>query len=436
MSMTTTAANQNASLASESRIDRAPPAVHAAPARPKRLRSLDALRGFASLAVVAYHAINYGADSRMSGNMPLDSALFRAIYRVLDLGYLGVPLFFVLSGFCIHFRYAAAHAKHGEFDVPVGDFFKRRFSRLYPAYFVALCGTMLLLLAAYVTGKGAYTLSTYGEHPLRAMAIDFGMHASLLHGLHPSFWKSGGNAVYWTLALECFFYLLYIPLIAFRRRTGAFTTLFAVCAMGLIVGTTAELLIPRNNPWNEWFRGSVMTLWCQWVMGVVIAEAYFGIIKLPKWTTSILVSAAVFAVGLYCEFNLPVLSPLAWGVSFAVLLNWCLKVDVAGKWPTDRVMNWLVGTGVFSYSLYLVNLPVRSTTRYLLPGLTKTTNFGRYMIVATLIAVAGYWAAKLFFWCVERHCLNEGGSGTKPTPKPRPIVTVGPTRPVPTSRAA
>jgi peptidoglycan/LPS O-acetylase OafA/YrhL len=120
---------------------------------------------------------------------------------------------------------------------------------------------------------------------------------------------------------------------------------------------------------------------------------------------------------LYCEFDqlyFRSLAPLAWGVSFAVLLNWCLKVDCAGKWPTDRLMNWLVGTGVFSYSLYLVNLPVRSTTRYLFPGLTKTTDLGRYMLIATFIAIAGYWAAKVFFWCVERHCLNEGKAKKQP----------------------
>ena len=69
-----------------------------------RLESINFLRGGTALAVVLHHAIRYG-------EAPLDSPLwFRGVYAVLDLGHLGVPLFFVLSGFCIHLRWAKQYA--------------------------------------------------------------------------------------------------------------------------------------------------------------------------------------------------------------------------------------------------------------------------------------------------------------------------------------
>src|ERR1043165_2562465 len=92
-----------------------------------RLVSIDLLRGGAALAVVFHHAINWDLVEAK----PL---WFRAVHAIFDQGYLGVPLFFVISGFCIHLRWAKGYAREGQSRLNFADFWKRRIKRLYPPY--------------------------------------------------------------------------------------------------------------------------------------------------------------------------------------------------------------------------------------------------------------------------------------------------------------
>ena len=112
----------------------------ASPAQPPaRLNCIDFLRGSASLAVVLYHSALYFRS---------DQSWYPPFFTVLQEGRLGVPLFFVISGFCIHLRWARQNAAGANPSIDFRDFWKRRFLRLYPAYLVMLCLTMTLIAAA------------------------------------------------------------------------------------------------------------------------------------------------------------------------------------------------------------------------------------------------------------------------------------------------
>src|SRR5215217_6024249 len=111
-----------------------------------RLRGIDALRGVAALGVVLYHAVDQSKD------VP-STSLFQYPLRVIQfassLGYIGVFLFFVISGFCIHLQWARAKAAGMEPEVRFGPFWKRRIRRLYPPYIITLL-LFLLLMAGTV----------------------------------------------------------------------------------------------------------------------------------------------------------------------------------------------------------------------------------------------------------------------------------------------
>src|SRR5688500_19524117 len=94
----------------------------------KRLASIDCLRGIAALAVVLYHALLFGRYDMV------EAPWFRAVAFFLGHGYLGVPLFFVISGFCIHLRWAQRHLRDRGDTVDFVSFWKRRIHRLYPSY--------------------------------------------------------------------------------------------------------------------------------------------------------------------------------------------------------------------------------------------------------------------------------------------------------------
>ena len=71
---------------------------------------------------------------------------FSVVQFASSFGYIGVFLFFVISGFCIHLQWAKAKANGVEPEIRFGSFWKRRIRRLYPPYIIAIL--LFLLLTA------------------------------------------------------------------------------------------------------------------------------------------------------------------------------------------------------------------------------------------------------------------------------------------------
>src|ERR1044072_2476188 len=93
---------------------------------PARLRSIDALRGVAAMGVVLYHAVEQG------GKILPDNFLrypIKLVQLVSSFGYIGVFLFFVISGFCIHLQWCRSRSINEQGSVAFGKFWKRRIRR-------------------------------------------------------------------------------------------------------------------------------------------------------------------------------------------------------------------------------------------------------------------------------------------------------------------
>src|SRR5678810_864001 len=114
---------------------------------PNRLRGIDALRGAAALGVVLYHAVEQGKHVLPNNLLqyPIRLVQFASSY-----GYIGVFLFFVISGFCIHLQWARTKAAGFEPEIRFISFWKRRIRRLYPPYIITLL--LFLLLTAATVG--------------------------------------------------------------------------------------------------------------------------------------------------------------------------------------------------------------------------------------------------------------------------------------------
>jgi peptidoglycan/LPS O-acetylase OafA/YrhL len=138
------------------------------------------------------------------------------LYPLL-FGFAGVPLFFVLSGFCIHLRWAQAAAAGDKPLLRFFPFWKRRFHRLFPPYLAALA---LSIIAVALLGR------------LRAewfTAWDVGLHLLLLHNFSWATAYSFNNP-FWTLGIEEQLYLAYFLLVPLRARWGWPRTLAACLA--------------------------------------------------------------------------------------------------------------------------------------------------------------------------------------------------------------
>src|SRR5262249_55535643 len=103
---------------------------------PQRLLGVDVLRALAALALVFYHVPHEALGGWRN-------PLFVPV-MILDLGYLGVTLFLVLSGFCIHLSPARRMARGDPHPTQWGAFWKRRFYRLYPPYLAAIVFSLAL----------------------------------------------------------------------------------------------------------------------------------------------------------------------------------------------------------------------------------------------------------------------------------------------------
>src|ERR1044072_2053767 len=177
-----------------------------------RLESIDALRGVAALGVVLYHA---GLETPNTAPANIFYWPVKGLQFLSSFGYVGVFLFFVISGFCIHLQWAKTRANGQQPEIRFGSFWRRRFLRLYPPYLIAFA--LFMLMAALSTGINVTHFFVY----------DVVMHLLMLHNLDPNTCYSI-NGVFWTLAIEEQLYLAYFLLRVLRGRWGWGVTI-AVC---------------------------------------------------------------------------------------------------------------------------------------------------------------------------------------------------------------
>jgi peptidoglycan/LPS O-acetylase OafA/YrhL len=147
---------------------------------------LTGLRGLAALWVLLLHAFN------LSGQV---DTLPTTITWVFQMGWVGVDIFFTLSAFLLSVPYALAIRNAG----PAPDrqhYFKRRFARILPAYYVQL-GILLLLFTSGIAS------TVFWYPPTQA-----GIFAHLLFWFNSVPLVPAYVAPWWTLPVELGFYLL------------------------------------------------------------------------------------------------------------------------------------------------------------------------------------------------------------------------------------
>jgi len=112
-----------------------------------RIPALDGLRGAAILLVVVWHYFYFYPDPNHHPANLLPK-IYVYFERCIAIGWIGVDLFFVLSGFLIGGILLEVRTSHLYFKT----FYLRRFFRIIPVYY-AWIGIYLLLLLAFVFAK-------------------------------------------------------------------------------------------------------------------------------------------------------------------------------------------------------------------------------------------------------------------------------------------
>lgn len=172
---------------------RVPPADTALP---RWLPGLAPLRGLAALSVAAFHVSNAVGRARLDGGPLRD---------VVQAGYVGVDLFFVLSGLVLFLPVCRSDGRLGSKRA----FWVRRLARVYPLYLLVLV-VAVLLHSRLTTASTPLPPSSAGWQLL-------GAHLTFteqpLYGFFPALTGLGVNTVVWTLSVEAAFYLV-LPFVA------------------------------------------------------------------------------------------------------------------------------------------------------------------------------------------------------------------------------
>jgi peptidoglycan/LPS O-acetylase OafA/YrhL len=370
-----------------------------------RLERIDQLRGVAALAVVVCHA----AVSAYTGVPNLGGEPWPWLGLVLGFGYLGVPLFFVISGFCIHLPQARLLASPAAGRPAWRRFFARRFWRLYPPYLAAIA--VALALWWPVNGLPA------------APWLALPTQALLVHTFHPATFD-GVNPPAWTLAVEAQFYLTYPFVFWLIARRGALRAL--ACVLGV---TMAYRLALNFDPLPAGLGGPAweffLARWFEWVLGAVIAEWAVGRVTLPRvvfqpWLAALMLGLAVALEWHTWHYGLYALKEPLYGLAFALVLCVALDRHRAGK--ASAVGRYLAGVGLYSYSLYLLHRPIQLALEPLARRIAAWPVVIEHDIPSSLLVMLAtipivLWAARLFYRVCEGPCAlraQRAGRGGQP----------------------
>jgi peptidoglycan/LPS O-acetylase OafA/YrhL len=281
--------------------------------------------------------------------------LYHAGIPGADGGFIGVDVFFVISGFLITGLLVREWTSSGRIDLLT--FYARRFRRLLPAALLTLAVTVVasyLVLSSLrfpaVAGDAASAALYVSNLRFAANAIDYlGAETAPSPVLH-----------FWSLSVEEQYYLFWPLVVVVSLR------LLALRRFGLLVGVMVALSFGLALVWTDlaapWAFFSLPTRAWELGVGALIAV---GILRLPRRTPHVLTSASVWAgLGLIAA-GVVVIGPGTPypGTAALIPVVGTALVIVGGSaatpWPSRllamRVPRWV---GRISYSLYLWHWPI------------------------------------------------------------------------------
>jgi peptidoglycan/LPS O-acetylase OafA/YrhL len=337
-----------------------------------RVRALDGLRGVAVVAVLLFH------DQRLEG------------------GYLGVDLFFVLSGFLITSLLLADHDRHGR--VGLRRFYERRARRLLPALVLAL-----VMVAIY---------AAVWARPEELPRIRWDGLATLFYVQNwreiftqTSYWDAftapSPLQHTWSLSIEEQFYALWplilVGVLAIRRSARAVLTVTLALAAA---GATYTILAAPDGGDTRLLYYSTFTRAPALLLGAALAalvamRGHFA----SRRARVLLEAVAIASVGYlaYAWSQQSGQGPTLYRGPLLLCGLATVAVIAAAAHPRRGVVSHalalppLVGIGLISYGLYLFHWPVYLVLTPARTGISGWALFGERVVVSVLLALASYW---------------------------------------------
>jgi peptidoglycan/LPS O-acetylase OafA/YrhL len=340
--------------------------------------SLDGFRTVAFSIVFLSHALDEWAKARNVSN-PIP-------------GGFGVTVFFFLSGYLITTLLRREHAKTG--TISFGQFYKRRVIRIWPAFYVVLGLGVLATLTGLLEG-------TIQTTPLLAQIFHFANYYSIFHGNDG---MPQGTGVYWSLAVEEHFYLifplLYLGLLrAGLRARGQVAVLVAICCAVLAwryylvsvlqvdAGNNHRTFYATDTRFDSILFGCILA-----ILGNPVLDPQRGSERLWKFVLLPLGLLAIVGTFLYREpdgsgtFR----EIFRYSVQGVALIPVFVSAIRYPSWGPFVVLNWdwVRRMGVLTYPLYLVHFMVLYVVGIHLPKVNWALQGGIALAASFALALA------------------------------------------------
>ena len=369
------------------------------------LQSLDVIRGVAIIMVFFHHVMFW---SHGSAKVAWDG-WHRDIAQCLDwwpflpitVGYFGVAVFFVVSGFCIHLSYAKSVHLAGNAtptgmpsqQAPIKAFFIKRFWRIYPPYLL----TVLIFLAGDVLiGQIDGTREALWQGATHALLIH-NFFETTHYGINPSFWS---------ISIEAQLYLIYPALFFLALRFGWANALWIALVSEIVLRLLGATGVYPPGDASRLLQYGPFYFWFSWAIGAWLAERHmagddFGILG-SKWFTfiSILLVILTWFVRPCEHFQFTAVATATASI-LAHAITFKTGSEAVVSSPQSLGIRILAFFGTISYSLYLIHQPLISVANKLLLKIAgKLEATSAFLILGLSLVPIGV-CAWLFYRFVE-----------------------------------
>ena len=319
---------------------------------------LDISRGMAACLVVFYH---FGQARSYPGWYE----------QLISYGWLGVPIFFVISGYSIGISLNNSTS--------IGLFVIKRIARIFPAYWVSLFIILILIIINKITTGNNSIVS------LPKTTLDL---FNTFFCLYQPFSKTTPiNWVYWTLTYEIFFYLMFSLTLIFKHTYHKFLYLFI---------SITSLFFPFFQNLNALFFFKLIGYF---IIGIALNE----IKKKNLITATLLILTSIISIShnrVYCTGAENKLSSI---IALIAALGFALLILIFSPYFKHKTVSTKIGN--LSYGIYLFHIPLGI---YLINIMGSSfiykNNFFYISDILFLIFIIGF--SGLIFKYIEKPIMN------------------------------
>lgn len=345
------------------------------------LNSITGLRFFAALLVVGFHFL-----TPYLGGIPVLGTL-------ISHGYVGVTLFFVLSGFIMVYVNSRRSMHYGTFAWA-------RVARLYPLYLFSL------LIALPFALKGAKEAG-WDWHWLASFALT----PVLLQAWVPQtfLWNSPA----WSLSVEALWYAVFpllLPVVLRARAAAVPAMIMALWVLGLLAPTAYHLVQPdgpaygwpTSSFWIEFVKFNPLLHLPDFLIGALIGRMFVERLPVPRWLTAVGTGVGLAALVFADRIPYILMHNGLLLVPFAVLIRGLAQPSRATGWLAWRP---LVLLGEASYALYILHVPLHMYWSTALKVLGIRESLGSQLLYLPFVILASIAAFRWLEQPAQRYLL-------------------------------